>query len=118
MSEEIVEEILETESEENEPVFYKPKTLNWVAAIAGILSWIILAGFILMIIGNYINLMEGVQVSSVFELFKQAAARTWMYTNLVMPLLTGLFMFITLQGVSNGLSVLLEMDFNSRESKK
>jgi hypothetical protein len=115
MSEEKIETV-ET-ADENEPIYYKPKSLNLVATISGILSWVVLAGFILLVVGQYINLQALSQGAAFADLIKEAAARSWLYTNLLLPLLTGLALFMTLQGVSIGLNVLLEIDFNIREPK-
>jgi len=115
MSEENIETVVAVD--ENEPIYYKPKSLNLVATVAGILSWVVLAGFILVVVGHSLNLQELSQGATFTALIKEAGARTWIYTNLVIPLLTGLGLFITLQGVSIGLNVLLEIDFNIREPK-
>lgn len=114
MSEEIIEK--ELPAEENDPIYYKPKSLNLVATLAGILSWVVLAGFVLVVAGQAMNLQELSQGAAFADLIKEASARSWLYTNLVLPLLTGLGLFIVMQGVSIGLNVLLEIDFNARES--
>lgn len=116
MSEEIAE--VEVDVDENEPVYYSPKTLNLVTSFARVLSWVVLAGFILLVVGNYMNLQEISQGAALTDIIKQAAARAWIYTNLVTPLLTGLTMFVALQGICVGLDVLLEIDFNTRETAK
>ncbi len=116
MSEEIIEN--EVPAEETEPIYYKPKSLNLIATISGIVSWVVLVGFLAVIVGQAINLLELSQGAAFADLIKEAGARTWMYTNLVSPLLTALTLFLTLQGVSLGLNVLLEIDFNARESAK
>jgi hypothetical protein len=116
MSEEIAE--VEVDVDENEPVYYSPKTLNLVTSFARVLSWVVLAGFILLVVGNYMNLQEISQGAVLTDIIKQAAARAWIYTNLVTPLLTGLTMFVALQGICVGLDVLLEIDFNTREAAK
>jgi hypothetical protein len=116
MSEEKIETVVEP-ADENEPIYYKPKSLNLVATVAGILSWVVLVGFILVVVGHFLNLQELSQGATFSALIKEAGARTWIYTNLLIPVLTGLGLFITLQGVSIGLNVLLEIDFNIREPK-
>lgn len=113
MSEEKIETV--EVAEENEPIYYKPKALNLVATVAGILSWVVLVGFILVVVGQVMNLQELSQGATFTDLIKEAGARNWIYTNLALPLLTGLGLFIVMQGVSIGLNVLLEIDFNSRE---
>jgi multisubunit Na+/H+ antiporter MnhB subunit len=116
MSEEIVEPVVEVD--ENEPVYYNSKTLTLITSVARVFSWVVLVGFVLLIVGNYINLQELSQGAALTDIFKQASARIWIYTNMVTPLLTGLGLFIILQGISTGLDVLLEIDFNTRESAK
>jgi hypothetical protein len=116
MSEESTQ--IEVDVEENEPVYYNPKTLNLVASAARVFSWVALVGFLALIVGNYVNLQELSQGAVISEILKQASARIWIYTNIVTPLLTGLAIFIVLQGISMGLDVLLEIDFNTRETAK
>jgi hypothetical protein len=120
MTEESMEEKVEKEvSDENdEPIYYKPSSLNLVASLAMWFSWLVLLGFVLVVVGQGFNLMELSQGAEIMSLVKEAGARNWMYTNLALPLLTGLGLFIALQGVSIGLNVLLEIDFNMREPKK
>ena len=113
-----VEEIEEVEIEDNEPVYYKPRILNLVATITGILSWVVLLGFIAVIVGQYLNLTELSQGAPISNLLAEGEAKVWIYTNLVLPLLSGLSFFFILQGVSIGLNVLLEIDFNLREVKE
>jgi hypothetical protein len=114
------EEIMEKEVEEvvsDEPVYYNPKILNLVATVSGIFSWVILLGFIALIVGQYLVLQELAQGQSITELLANAQVKNWIYTNMALPLLNGLGFFFVLQAVSIGLNVLLEIDFNLRESK-
>ncbi len=113
-----VEEVEEVVIDDNEPVYYKPRILNLVATIAGILSWVVLLGFIAVVVGQYLNLTELSQGAPISSLLSQASAKVWIYTNLVIPLLSGLSFFCILQGVAIGLNVLLEIDFNMRETKE
>jgi len=120
MPEQVVEkevEIEEVEIDENEPVYYKPKSLNLIATLSGIFSWVILLGFIALIVGQYLVLQELGQGAPLTELIANAQVKNWIYTNMALPLLNGLGLFFVLQGVSIGLNVLLEIDFNSREPK-
>lgn len=112
------EQTIETdvEIEETEPLYYKPRMLNLVATITGILSWVVLLGFIAVVVGQYLNLPELTQGAPFTSLIGEASARVWIYTNMVLPLLSGLSLFFILLGVSIGLNVLLEIDFNMRES--
>jgi hypothetical protein len=120
MSDEIVETEVEPEVDidENEPVFFKIKTLSLVASAARILSWVVLAGFVFVFVGNIFNLMELSQNAAFMELIKQASPRMWIYSNLVIPFLTGATFFIVLQGVCSTIDALLEVDFNTRETVK
>lgn len=119
MSEQTIEtEVEEVEIDENEPVYYKPRILNIVATTAGIFSWVVLLGFIAVIVGQYLNLTELSQGAPISSLITEASAKVWIYTNLLLPLLSGLSFFLLLQGVSIGLNVLLEIDFNMRETKE
>jgi hypothetical protein len=119
MTEESMEEKVEKEvfDENDEPIYYKPSSLNLVASLSMWFSWLVLVGFVLVVAGQVFNLLELSQGAPIMSLLKEAGARNWIYTNLVLPLLTGLALFVTLQGVHIGLNVLLEIDFNMREPK-
>jgi hypothetical protein len=115
MSEQTIDN--EVEVDENEPVYYKPRSLNMVATISGILSWVVLVGFLAVIVGQYFVLTELSQGAALTTLLANPQAKNWVYVNIAFPLLTGISLFALLQGVSIGLNVLLEIDFNNRESK-
>ncbi len=110
-------QIEEVEVEENEPVYYSPKILNLVATTSGIFSWVILLGFIALVVGQGLVLQELAQGQSLTELFANAQVKNWIYTNMALPLLSGLGFFFVMQAVSIGLNVLLEIDFNLREAR-
>jgi len=121
MTEEIIENeaVVEAVEEENEPIYYKPKTLNLVATLCGVISWIVLAGFIADVIFQVLNVQsqlkqQGLEVSA---LLKEPSFNSYVFTNMVAPFLTGLAFFLVLEGISIGLNVLLEIDFNIREPK-
>ena len=116
MSEEKIETV-ET-VEDNEPIYYKPKTLNLVATIAGITSWITLVGFIANVVLQVVGLQAQMaqQGLTLAALLKELSFYAYLFNNLIIPLLTGLSLFLILQGVSIGLNALLEIDFNARES--
>ena len=116
MSEETNENVVEV-AEESEPIYYKPKMLNLVATVAAVLSWVLLIGFILVVIGQFLVLQELGQGTPMSTLIANPSAKNWIYSNMVLPLLNGLGLFITLQGVYIGLNALLEIDFNMREPK-
>ena len=115
MSEQTMESVIEPE--DTEPVYYKPRMLNLVATISGILSWVVLLGFIALIVGQYLVLQELGQGAPLSTLITNPSVKNWIYTNMALPLLNGLSLFIILQGVAIGLNVLLEIDFNIREPK-
>jgi hypothetical protein len=121
MTEQLTENVDVTEdiTEENEPIYYKPKSLNLVATLAGIFSWIVLAGFVADIVVQVLNIQAQLkqQNLALSALIAEPSFNSYAFTNLVIPLLTGLAFFAILQGVSIGLNVLLEIDFNFREPK-
>lgn len=118
MTEEIIENQVEVEIEEDEPIYYKPKVLNIVATISGIFSWIVLLGFIALVVGQYLVLQELGQGAPWATLLENPTVKNWIYSNMVQPFLTGLSFFLVLQGVAIALNVLLEIDFNLRDLKK
>jgi hypothetical protein len=105
--------------EENDPIYYKPKSLNLVASLAGIFSWIILVGFVADVVVQGLNVQAQLkqQGLALATLMAEPSFNSYAFTNLIIPLLTGLAFFAILQGVSIGLNVLLEIDFNIREPK-
>lgn len=121
MTEQTTENVdaVETIIEENEPIYYKPKSLNLVATLAGIFSWIVLAGFVADVAFQGLNVQAQLkqQGLALTALLAEPSFNSYVFTNLVAPLLTGLALFAILQGVSIGLNVLLEIDFNFREPK-
>ena len=102
---------------EDEPIYYKPKTLNLVATLAGIFSWIVLLGFIVLAVGQFFVLQELGQGADWATLLANAQVKNWIYTNIATPVLSAVGLFFVLQGISVGLNVLLEIDFNIREQK-
>lgn len=119
MSDEIIEPVadVDVDIDENEPVFFNMKTLNTIASSARILSWVIFAGFVLMMSGNIYNLRELSQNAAFSEMIGNASIRVWIFTNILTPLFTGATFFVVLQGVCNIIDALLEVDFNTRETK-
>ena len=119
MSEQPIEnEVEEIETENSEPVYYKPKMLNLIATIAGIVSWLVLVGFIADIAVQVTSIQAQLasQQLSLSALIAEPGFNSYIFTNLILPLLNGLSLFLVLQGVAIGLNVLLEIDFNTRES--
>jgi hypothetical protein len=104
------------EEEGNEPVYYKPKTLSLVAIIATVTSWLVLVGFILVVVAQFLVLQELAAGTTMTELLANPSAKNFIYSNLVVPFLTGLGIFVLLQAAGIALNVLLEIDFNMREN--
>jgi hypothetical protein len=121
MTEETTEnvETVEIVEEENEPIYYKPKVLNLISTLSAIFSWIILVGFLADVVIQGLNIQaqlkqQGLALSA---LFAEPSFNSYVFTNLIIPLLTGLGFFFIMQGISVGLNALLEIDFNMREPK-
>jgi hypothetical protein len=117
MSEEKLE-VVETEME-NDPIYYSPKALNLVASLSGIFSWIVLVGFLADVVIQGLNVQAQLSEQNLVlaNLLKEMSFVSYVFTNLGVPLFTGLALFAILQGVAIGLNVLLEIDFNQREPK-
>ena len=117
MAEQIMETVVEVE--DDEPVYYKPRSLNLVATISGILSWVVLVGIIADMVVQVVSVQSQLASQNLVlsTLLSQPSFISYVMTNLIIPLLMGLGLFITLQGIAIGLNVLLEIDFNFRESR-
>ena len=121
MTDEKIEEV--AAEEENEPIYYKPKMLSLIATIAMWVSWVVLVVFILVVVAQlmYINGIAAQNSSDFIKMMTDPAqgeqARMYLYTNMVIPLFTGLSFFVLLQAAAIGLNALLEIDFNVREQK-
>ena len=79
--------------EESDPIYYKPKSLNLIASLAGIFSWIILVGFVADVVVQGLNVQaqlkqQGLALST---LLAEPSFNSYAFTNLIIPLLTGLF---------------------------
>jgi hypothetical protein len=107
------------QTEDKEPVYYAPKRVSLVSDFASILSWVVLVFFI----GDFIVQIFSLQATMTSQQLTMAALvhepsfYAYVFTNLIIPILTGLGFFAVLQAVAHGLNVLLEMDFNARETK-
>ncbi len=106
--------------EEKEPIFFEPKRISTISDIANILSWFVLVGFIGSVVAQIIGLRAQLtsQGITLAQLVKEPSLYTFLFTNMIVPLLTGLGLFSLLQAASLGLSMLLEWDYNMREAKK
>jgi hypothetical protein len=114
-----VEKTEMTDSEDKEPIYFAPKRVSLVSDIASILSWVVLVGFIGDIIVQVISLQATMKTQNLVlsTLLHESSFFAYLFVNLVVPLLTGLGLFVVLQAAAVGLNVLLEMDYNSREAK-
>ena len=103
---------------DKEPVYFAPKRVSLVSDLAGIISWIVLVGFLAYFIVEIVYLQAQMKEGSLVlsTLIKEPSFISYLFTNMVVPLLTGLGLFVILQAAATGLNVLLEMDFNSRET--
>ena len=120
MTEQPVEQevIVEEVEMEDEPIYYKPRSLNLVATTSGIISWIVLVGFLADIVIQVLSIQAQLksQQLAIATLMAEPGFNSYIFTNLILPLLTGLTFFCVLQGVAIGLNALLEIDFNAREN--
>ena len=109
----------EVQEEEKEPIFFSHKRVSLISDFASILSWVVLVGFI----GNFVLQVMGLQTQIktnsyvLAELFKEPSFFLYLFSNLLVPLLTGHVFFGVLQAAAMGLNILLENDINAREGK-
>jgi hypothetical protein len=106
-------------AEDKEPVYFAPKRVSLVSDVASILSWVVLVGFIGDIVIQVISLQAQLKTQglALSTLMHESSFFAYLFVNLIIPLLTGLGIFVILQAASVSLNVLLEMDYNSREAK-
>jgi hypothetical protein len=103
---------------DKEPIYVAPKRVSLVADLAGIISWIVLVGFLAYFAVEIFYLQTQMKEGSLVlsTLIKEPSFISYLFTNMVVPLLTGLGLFVILQAAATGMNVLLEMDFNSQEA--
>lgn len=124
MTEEQIETVADESEEGNEPIYYKPKSLSLIATIALWASWVVLIVFLLISYAQIAYIIDvGTQnQQSLMQMLTDpgqgAQVRGYVYTNVLIPLFSGLAFFILLQAASIGLNSLLEIDFNLREIGK
>jgi len=106
-------------TEDKEPVYFAPKRVSMIADVVSVLSWIILAGFIAALVVEVISLQSQIKAQglALSTLLRDSSFLVYLFSNLVIPLLTGLGIFGLLQAASVGLNMLLEMVFNAGEAK-
>ena len=105
--------------EEKETLYFTPKRVSLVADVASILSWVVLVGFIGDIVLQVISLRAQMTTNNlaVATLIKDPSFFGYLFINMIVPLLTGLGLFVLLLAAANALNVLLEMDYNAREAR-
>lgn len=118
MSEERIER--SAASTEKEPIFFEPKRVSMISDTASILSWFVLVLFVGDVIAEIIGLRAQLvqQGARIGQLVGNPNLYTYIFPRMVTPLLTGLALFAILQGISIGLSMLLEWDYTMREAKQ
>jgi hypothetical protein len=119
MEETTLQNSSEEKVENTEPVYYSPKKLSLVGNISAWLSWLILVVFIAVTIFQFISMQNALLQQGIIleaSLFLNPLAVAYFLSNLVSPLVTGIALFVIMQGISIGLNVLLEIDFNRQET--
>ncbi len=112
--------VTSTPEEDKEPIYYRSETCHaWSRILASILSWIVLVGFIGGVIVEVISLQSQLttQNLTIAGLIKEPSLYVFLFVNMIVPLLTGLGLFVLLQAAAVGLNMLLENDFNARDAK-
>jgi hypothetical protein len=110
---------VEVVAEDNEPVYFNPKALSLLAAITTWVSWFVLLGFILIMVAHFLFLKGVVDQGTTWsQLLADSQAKDWVYTNMLIPFLTGLGIFIILLAASAGLKVMRKLDSNVRNAAK
>jgi hypothetical protein len=107
------------QEEDNEPVYFAPKRVTLASDFASILSWVVVVGFIGYVILGILSLRAQIVTNSYVlkDLLKEPSFFVYLFSNLIIPLLTGLAFFAVLQAAAAGLNMMLEKDFNAREAK-
>jgi len=93
------------ESEENKPVFYSPQSLLFYANAASKAAWIILGVNAIFTLWKYFGYLISFRENPLAPI------------SIVLTLTAHVIEFFMLQGVSLGLRVLMEFEFNSRGVK-
>ena len=109
----------EMTTQEEEPIFFAPKRISLVSDTASILSWVILVGFVGDVIVQAISLQAQLKSQNLVlaTLLREPSFFGYLFINLIIPLLTGLALFALLQAAAAGLNMLLEADYNRRETR-
>lgn len=93
------------ENNDNQPVFYNPQSLLFYANAASKAAWIILGINVVFTLWKYFSYLVA---------FKE---NPFTFLSILLTLTTHVLEFFLLQGVSLGLRVLMEFEFNSRGIK-
>jgi hypothetical protein len=119
MSVESVEsaEVIEAVADK-EPIYFAPRRVSLISDLSGIFSWVVLVGFIAYFAVEVIYLQAQMKTGGLIlsDLIKEPSFLSYMFINLVAPLLTGLGLFFILQAVATGMNVLLELDYNTHDA--
>jgi hypothetical protein len=113
-------EMNETATQEEEPIYFAPKRVTMISDVASILSWVVLVGFIADFVIQLVSLSGQMKSQNLVlsTLMREPSFYSYVFINMVIPVLTGLGFFAILQAAAVGLNMLLEMDYNARETKK
>jgi hypothetical protein len=108
-----------SQEEEKEPIYFAPKSVNMISDFASVVSWVVLVGFVGDVVLQVISLVTQIKTQNMVlaNLLKEPSFFSYIFTNLLIPLMTGLGLFGLLQAGAAGLNMLLEMDFNARQTK-
>jgi hypothetical protein len=109
----------EITTQEEEPIYFAPKGVSLISDVASISSWVVLVGFIAAVVLQILSLRTQIITNGYIlkDLIKEPSFFVYLFTNMIIPLLTGLVFFVILQAAAVGLNMLLEKDFNTREAK-
>jgi hypothetical protein len=122
VKQELAEPVVENKSTEaaidQEPIYFAPKRVSLVSDISGILSWVVLVGFLAYFVVEIVYLQAQMKAGSlVFStIIKEPSFISYLFSNMVIPLLTGLGLFVILQAAATVLNVLLDMDYNKHDA--
>ena len=113
-----IAEVIDQE-EDKEPIYFAPKRVSLVSDFASILSWVVLVGFIGYVVLQVISLRTQIMTNNyvLSDLLKEPSFWVYLFTNMIIPLLTGLAFFGVLQAGAVGLNMLLEKDYSAHEAK-
>ena len=109
-----------TNQEEKEPIYFAPKRVSMISDVSSILSWVVLVGFIADFVIQLVSLSGQMKSQSLAfsTLLREPSFYSYVFINMLVPLLTGLGLFALLQAAAVGLNMLLEMDYNAHDAKK